>query len=99
MEMSDDAREFIRLEAPMASWPVPQGLRDALDSLGSSLLARNRAALARWLGGGGCPRPVGPRLRAAHRTGPWPRSSPRLGSARRGQGGSVSPGCAVPGVG
>ncbi len=82
MEMSDDAREFIRLEAPMASWPVPQDLRDALDSLGSSLLARNRAGLARWLAAGVSPDPVCLALGAATLTSHRLVAIARLGHQR-----------------
>lgn len=58
VETSDDAREFIRLEKPTASWPVPEDLRDALGAFGDSLLARNRGALARWLAPGVSPDPA-----------------------------------------
>jgi hypothetical protein len=65
VETSDDAREFIRLEKPTAGWQVPEDLRDALDALGDSLLARNRGAIARWLAAGVSPDPVCEALGAA----------------------------------
>ena len=57
VETSDDAREFIRLETPTASWPIPEELRAALGAFGDSLLARDREALARWLAPGVLPDP------------------------------------------
>jgi len=58
IETSDDAREFVRLERPVASWPMPEDLREALDSFGESLRARNLAALAHWLAAGVSPDPA-----------------------------------------
>jgi hypothetical protein len=49
VDLSDDAREFIRLETATVAWPVPPGLRDALSGFGSALVARDSEALARWL--------------------------------------------------
>lgn len=47
-DISDDAREFIRLEKVTAAWPVPDGLGDALGSFAEALVARDEEALARW---------------------------------------------------
>src|SRR2546429_965889 len=71
-ETSDDAREFVRLEMPVASWPMPEDLRGALDSFGESLRARNLAALAHWLPGGGSPDPPRAAPTRAAPTGPRP---------------------------
>ena len=65
VETSDDAREFIRLETPTASWPIPEELRAALGAFGDSLLARDREALARWLAPGVSPDPAREALGAA----------------------------------
>ena len=65
VETSDDAREFIRLETPTASWPIPEELRAALGAFGDSLLARDREALARWLAPGVLPDPAREALGAA----------------------------------
>jgi len=52
IETSDDAREFVRLEKPLASWPMPEDLRAALEAFGGSLAVPNVGALARWLAPG-----------------------------------------------
>src|SRR5439155_1408020 len=65
VETSDDAREFIRLEKPTASWPIPEELRAALGAFGDSLLARDREAVARWLAPGVSPDPAREALGAA----------------------------------
>jgi hypothetical protein len=44
-----EAEEFIRLESRPARWPLPEALRAAVESLGDSLVARDAAALRRWL--------------------------------------------------
>ncbi|PYM93692.1 MAG: hypothetical protein DME04_10945 [Candidatus Rokuibacteriota bacterium] len=51
-DLSDDAREFIRLEAATAAWPVPEGLGDALTAFAAALVARDTDALSRWLAPG-----------------------------------------------
>jgi len=48
-DLSDDAREFIRLETATAAWPVPAGLGEALSGFAAALLARDSTALSRWL--------------------------------------------------
>src|SRR5256885_174392 len=95
IETSDDAREFVRLERPVASWPMPEDLREALDSFGESLRARNLAAVAHWLPARGSPDPpraaltgatlTRPRLRPSARPGPLGaggRAPRRYGSSR-----------------
>jgi hypothetical protein len=82
VETSDDAREFIRLEKPTASWPLADDLRAALDSFADSLLAQNRAALARWLAAGGSPDPACLALGAATLTSHRLIAVARLGHQR-----------------
>lgn len=48
-ELSDDAREFIRLAELGREWPVPDDLRAALGSLGDALLAGDAQGIRRWL--------------------------------------------------
>lgn len=47
--LSDDAREFIRLEQTGRAWAVPEDLRDALQAFGDAFLAGDLAAVSRWL--------------------------------------------------
>src|SRR3989441_9855421 len=70
IETSDDAREFVRLERPVASWPMPEDLREALDSFGESLRARNLAAVAPLLAAGVSPDPARDALTGATLTSP-----------------------------
>ena len=51
-DLSDDAREFIRLEAATGTWPVPAGLHDALTGFAAALVARDSKALSHWLAPG-----------------------------------------------
>jgi hypothetical protein len=51
-DLSDDAREFIRLETATGTWPVPAGLRDALSGFAAALVANDSEALALWLAPG-----------------------------------------------
>jgi len=51
-DLSDDAREFIRLETATGTWPVPAGLRDALSGFAAALVARDSKALSHWLAPG-----------------------------------------------
>jgi hypothetical protein len=52
LELGDDAREWIRLAESVTAWPMPDDLRAAVASLGAALVARDEAALARWLAPG-----------------------------------------------
>jgi hypothetical protein len=47
-DLSDDAREFVRLETVTAAWAVPEALADALRAFAEALIARDEAALRRW---------------------------------------------------
>lgn len=47
--LSDDAREFIRLEQSGRGWTVPEDLAAALRSFGDALVAADAATLRRWL--------------------------------------------------
>ncbi len=47
--LSDDAREFIRLEQSARPWTVPEDLKDALQAFGDALIAGDWAAGRRWL--------------------------------------------------
>src|SRR5205809_7438242 len=58
IETSDDARELVRHERPRARRTMPEDPREALDSFGESLRARNLAALAHWLAAGVSPDPA-----------------------------------------
>src|SRR5437879_681369 len=49
IDLSDDAREFIRLEKATGTWPVPEDLDEAQRSFAAALVAGDVAALARWL--------------------------------------------------
>jgi hypothetical protein len=49
VEVSDDAREWIRLERAATAWPIPEDLADALGAVGQALARGDRAALGRWL--------------------------------------------------
>src|SRR5438132_599806 len=49
IDLSDDAREFIRLEKATGTWPVPEDLDEAQRSFAAALVAGDGAALARWL--------------------------------------------------
>ena len=49
IDLSDDAREFIRLEKATGRWPVPEDLEEAQRSFAAALVAGDDAALARWL--------------------------------------------------
>jgi len=48
-ELSDDAREFVRLETVTATWPLPEALKDALGTFGEALIARDEEGVRRWL--------------------------------------------------
>lgn len=48
-DLSDDAREFIRLEKAVVAWPIPDGLGDAQQSFAEALVAGDEGALGRWL--------------------------------------------------
>jgi hypothetical protein len=48
-DLSDDAREFIRLEKATAEWPIPEDLEEAQRSFAAALVAGDDAILARWL--------------------------------------------------
>ena len=48
-DLSDDAREFIRLERATAAWPIPEGLEEAHRSFAEALVAGDEAELERWL--------------------------------------------------
>src|SRR3989442_1426463 len=51
-DLSDDVRELIRLETATTTWPVPEGLGDALRSLAEALVAGDEEGLGRWLAPG-----------------------------------------------
>jgi hypothetical protein len=51
LEGVTEAEEFIRLEARPARWPLPDDLRVAAAALGDALVARDTAAVRRWLAG------------------------------------------------
>jgi hypothetical protein len=51
-DLSDDAREFIRLETVTTAWPIPEVLGDALRSFAEALIARDEEALRRWFAPG-----------------------------------------------
>jgi len=48
-DLSDDAREFIRLERATAAWPIPEGLEEAHRSFAEALVAGDEDELERWL--------------------------------------------------
>jgi len=48
-ELSDDAREFIRLEKATGAWPIPSDLEKAQRSFAEALVAGDDATLARLL--------------------------------------------------
>jgi hypothetical protein len=47
--LSDDAREFIRLERSATRWPMAEDLARAIQALGDALVARDPAGVGRWL--------------------------------------------------
>ena len=47
--LSDDAMQFVRLEQPLAHWPMPEALERALQALGDAIVARDVPGVARWL--------------------------------------------------
>jgi hypothetical protein len=47
--LSDDPRQFIRLEQSPTRWPVPHALASALQAFGDALVARDAAGIDRWL--------------------------------------------------
>jgi hypothetical protein len=47
--LSDDAREFIRLEQIGRSWSVPEELKNAVEAFGRALVGDDPAAARRWL--------------------------------------------------
>jgi hypothetical protein len=49
LELVDDALEWIRLAETVIEWPISDDLRVALASFGAALVARDEAALGRWL--------------------------------------------------
>ncbi len=51
-ELGDDAREWIRLAAADAPWPIPPALRTALALLGDAVVAGDAAGVGRWLAPG-----------------------------------------------
>ena len=52
LELGDDAREWIRLAEAVSAWPIPDDLRAAIAAFGAALLARDDAAVRRWLAPG-----------------------------------------------
>jgi hypothetical protein len=54
-DLAGAAREFIRLETATTAWPIPEGLGEALRSLGDALIAADEASLGRWLATGVTP--------------------------------------------
>lgn len=52
LELGDDAREWIRLAEAATAWPIPDDLRAAVAAFGAALLARDEAAIERWLAPG-----------------------------------------------
>src|SRR5258708_40130594 len=48
-ELSDDAREFIRLEKATGAWPIPADLEKAQRSFAEALVAGDDTTLARLL--------------------------------------------------
>src|SRR5437773_395125 len=53
-DLSDDAREFIRLEKAMAAWAIPEGLEDAQRSFAEALVKGDENSARGWLVPGGC---------------------------------------------
>jgi hypothetical protein len=51
-DLGGDAREFIRLETAAATWPIPEGLGDALRSFADALRTADDASLRPWLATG-----------------------------------------------
>jgi hypothetical protein len=49
IRVSDDPREFIRLEQGGARWRLPEDLASAIGGLASALLARDAEGARRWL--------------------------------------------------
>jgi hypothetical protein len=47
--VSDDAREFIRLERAQTRWPIPEDLETAIRSLGDALVSADATALGAFL--------------------------------------------------
>ncbi|PYM50168.1 MAG: hypothetical protein DME16_07185 [Candidatus Rokuibacteriota bacterium] len=47
--VSDDAREFIRLERVQTRWPIPEDLEGAIRALGDALVSADESTLARFL--------------------------------------------------
>ncbi len=47
--VSDDAREFIRLERAQTRWPIPEDLETAIRSLGDALVSADATALGGFL--------------------------------------------------
>ena len=47
--VSDDAREFIRLERAQTCWPIPEDLETAIRSLGDALVSADATALGGFL--------------------------------------------------
>ena len=47
--VSDDAREFIRLERAQTRWPIPEDLETAIRSLGDALVSADATALGDFL--------------------------------------------------
>ena len=48
-DLSDDGREFIRLEKATAAWPIPEDLEEAQRAFADALVAGDDVKLARWL--------------------------------------------------
>ena len=48
-DLSDDAREFIRLEKATAAWAIPEGLEDAQRSFAEALVKGDENAARGWL--------------------------------------------------
>jgi hypothetical protein len=68
--VSDDPREFIRLEQAGARWHLPEGLASAIGSLAGALIARDATGMRRWLtAGASIGEGVGPALAAPGLTG------------------------------
>jgi hypothetical protein len=81
--LSGAAREFIRLETATTTWPIPEGLGDALRSFADALLATDEASLGHWLATGLAPGATAPdALRGVRYSGHRIVAFARLGNQR-----------------
>jgi hypothetical protein len=81
--LSGAAREFIRLETATTTWPIPEGLGDALRSFADALLSADEASLGRWLATGLAPGVTAPdALRGVRYSGHRIVAFARLGNQR-----------------